>query len=317
MLSHIKEDLLESEICRRLNEKWSRLDQLRPLNEGQLHKLRQQLQIEMTYNSTAIEGNSLTLRETYLVLREGITIKNKPFKDHLEAKDHVEALDYLDEVINGEAITLSQNLIRQLHQLVMRETDKTWAGKYRTGAVVITGAAHTPPDAQAIPHAMDTFLKWYGASESTHHPVELAALAHHQLAHIHPFFDGNGRTARLLMNLILLRQKYPFAIILKNDRQRYYRVLQQADRNQPRALVRFVAQAVERSLNLYLRTFAADIKAEPLLTLTEAAKQSPYSAKYLNLLARSGKLDAVKQGRNWHTTLAAIARYRDDRRRKR
>lgn len=268
----------------------------------------------MTYNSNAIEGNSLTLRETALVLQEGVTIKGKPLKDHLEAKDHQEALAFLYELVDQSNDTISERLIRQLHQLVVRETETEWAGRYRTGAVMIAGADHTPPEALDVPQRMDDLIRWL-RTHRTLHPVELAALFHHRLAAIHPFVDGNGRTARLAMNVLLMRSGYPLAIILKHDRRKYYRVLQAADHGKSEAVVLLIAQAVERSLDLYLRAFGGS--TEKRLTLAEASHGSPYSPKYLNLLARSGRIDASKRGRVWYTTREAIEAYRVGRRRKR
>lgn len=301
---------------KRLDEKLAKLNALRPLNPAQVGKLREQLEIEMTYNSNAIEGNSLTLRETYLVLQEGMTIKGKPLKDHLEAKDHKEALDFLYELVSRSSHTLSEHLIRQLHQLVVRETDTECAGRYRTGSVIIGGADHTPPDATDVPRQMEELIRWLKKNEKSVHPVELAALLHHKIVFVHPFFDGNGRTARLVMNVFLMRKGFPLAIILKNDRKKYYRVLEKADKGGEAPLVLFIAQAVERSLDLYLRTFSK-IETGKLLTLAEASRGTSYGSKYLNLLARTGRLDAFKRGRVWYTTKEAIERYRKERLRRR
>lgn len=308
--------LLDPRMRKRLNEKSSELNKLRPLSPTQVQKLREQLEIEMTYNSNAIEGNSLTLRETWLVLREGMTIKGKPLKDHLEAKGHKEALDFLYELVSGERCTISEHLIRQLHQLVVQETEKEWAGRYRNGAVIIGGAKHIPPDALDVPRQMASLIQWLRKNERKMHTVELAAMLHHKLAAIHPFFDGNGRTARLIMNVILMRKGFPLAIILKNDRKKYYDVLQKADSGNPAPLTLFVAQAVERTLDLYLRTFAREISGK-LVNLAEASRNSPYGQKYMNLLARTGRIFAVKRGRIWYTTKEAIEEYRKGRMRNR
>ena len=307
---------IDARIRKRLDEKLKKLNKIRPLNAAQVKKLREQLEIEMTYNSNAIEGNSLTLRETWLVLHEGLTIKGKPLKDHLEAKDHKDALDFLYEIVSEKRCTVSAHLVRQLHSLVMRETEKEYAGRYRDGAVIIGGAKHVPPEAVDVPHQMDKLIKWFRSNERKLHAVELAAVLHHKLAAIHPFFDGNGRTSRLVMNIVLMRRGFPLAVILKNDRSRYYRVLQRADDGESAPLVLFLAQAVERSLDLYLRTFAGE-KEEKLMKLSQAAIGTPYSAKYLNLLARTGRIFSVKRGRFWYTTKKAVSDYRDDRMRKR
>ena len=295
----------------RLDQKLKTLQSLRPLPPTAIKKLREQFEIEMTYNSNAIEGNSLTLKETYLVIHEGITIKGKPLKDHLEAKDHHEALEFLHELISHNAQpTLSEHLIRTLHQLVVKKTDEEYAGKYRTSNVFIGGADHTPPDALQVPQEMRKLLVWFLNTRKKIHPVELSALLHHKLVHIHPFFDGNGRTARLVMNITLMRSGYPLVVILKNDRKKYYRALSQADKGDYSLFVKFIAQAVERSLDIYLRTLTpATQHREEFQLLSQISKSTSYSTKYLNLLARTGKLEAHKQGRNWLTSLEAVNRY--------
>lgn len=304
---------------KRLEEKRKRLAALRPLPPIAVHKLKEHFEIEMTYNSNAIEGNSLTLRETFLVLNEGITIKGKPLKDHLEAKNHKEALDFLCDLIDHEKkITFSEHLIKNLHQLVTQTIEKNWAGRYRNAPVRITGTPHQPPDALDVPALMADLVRWVGDEQEKMHVVELAAILQHKFVHIHPFFDGNGRTGRLLMNVLLLHKGYPLAIILKNDRKRYYRVLQEADKKNYKPLVEFVAKAVERSLDIYLSALTPSSKnKEKYITLSKAAKKSNYSAKYLNLLVNKNLLEAHKEGRNWVTTKQAIQRYKAGRQRKR
>jgi len=270
----------------------------------------------MTYNSNAIEGNRLTLRETLLVLQEGITIKGKPLRDHLEAKDHREALDALYNLVRRPSPPLSASLIRRLHRLLMQATDPSCAGRYRDGAVSITGASHVPPDAMSVPRQIGNLVRWLRRNHHKLHPVVLAALLHHKLVAVHPFFDGNGRTARLCMNVILMRRGFPLAIILKNDRTKYYYALQEADAGRPQLLVLLIAQAVERSLDLYLRTFQHG-SGDQLMTLAHASRGTRYSPKYLNLLARTGRLSAFKRGRIWYTTADAVRDYRANRLRQR
>lgn len=310
---------LNEDIKKRLEEKKERLDRLRPLPVQALKKLREQFELEMTYNSNAIEGNSLTLKETYLVISEGLTIKGKPLKDHLEAKNHTEALVYLYDLINKDKKhTISEHLIRSLHHLVVQDTDKEWAGQYRNSNVMITGADHKPPEAFGVPRLVRELIEWVKIENSRIHIVELAAMFHHKLVYIHPFFDGNGRTARLAMNVFLLQAGFPLVIVLKNDRKKYYRVLALADKGQYEPLVRFIAQAVERSLDIYFKVLTpATKKKEIFLPLADLSKQSSYSAKYLNLLARSGKLEAHKEGRDWLASKEALERYVQGRKRNR
>lgn len=310
---------LEQFLKARLELKLDELNKLRPLPPALVKKLREQFEVELTYNSNGIEGNSLTLKETFLVINEGITIKGKPLKDHLEAKNHYEALEYLAGFIEHDRKhTISEMLIRNLHQLITQDTEKEWAGKYRDRNVIIGGASHTPPEAIEVPGKMHDLIGWIRKNKNKLHPVELAALVHHKLVYIHPFFDGNGRTARLTMNLLLMQEGYPLVVVLKNDRKKYYRVLAKADQRDCAPLARFIAQCVERSLNIYLKALTpASVKKEVFLPLSEFCKATDFSAKYLNLLARQGKLEAYKQGRNWLTSKEAIGRYLKTRLRKR
>ena len=303
----------------RIDQKLRKLESLRPLPASAVKKLREQFEIEMTYNSNAIEGNSLTLKETYLVIPEGITIKGKPLKDHLEAKDHQVALEFLYDLIQyNSQPTLSEHLIRTLHQLVMKKTDEEYAGKYRSSNVLIGGADHTPPDALQVPIEMNNLMKWFIEKQKKLHPIELSALLHHKLVYIHPFFDGNGRTSRLVMNIVLMRKGYPLVVIQKNDRKKYYQVLNQADKENYLPLIKFIAQTVERSLDIYLKTLTPITQIrEQFLLLSKISPKTPYSTKYLNLLARQGKLEAHKQGRNWLTSVEAVNRYIQKRERQR
>lgn len=310
---------LEQHLQERIERKLKEIQKLRPLPQSALKKLQEQFRIEMAYNSNAIEGNSLTLKETFLVINEGITIKGKPLKDHLEAKDHHEALEYLYNLVDKEQKPgLSEHLIRTLHQLVMQKTDEEWAGRYRNSDVIIAGSDHKPPAASLIPAQMRQLVKWFGKDNQKLHLLELAALLHHKITFIHPFFDGNGRVARLVMNVVLMRAGYPLAVILKNDRKKYYRVLARADEGEYLPFVRFIAQSVERSLDIYLKTLTPKThKKEKFMSLSEISKKAPYSAKYLNFLARQGRLEAHKERRNWLTSLEAVRRYIQNRQRRR
>ena len=310
---------LDIKIANRIEEKLDKLNNLRPLPKSALKKLQDNFRIEMTYNSNAIEGNCLTLKETALVINEGVTVKGKPLKDHLEARDHNMALDYLYDLIeNRKNHTISEHLIRSMHQIIMRDTDKQWAGVYRNSNVIITGATYNPPDALDISHKMKELIDWIKNNKKKFHIIEFSALLHHKLVYIHPFFDGNGRTARIILNLFLMQYGFPLVIILKNDRKKYYNVLSQADKENYKPLVRFIAQSVERSLDLYLKILTpTSKKRENYSILSELAKKFPYSAKYLNLLIRQGKLEAHKEGRNWVSSDDAVRRYIESRERKR
>ena len=309
---------LHDRILERLTSSLAELNCHRPLKSSILKKLRDQFTIEMTYHSNAIEGNRLTLKETLLILREGVTIKGKNLQEHLEAKNHEEAMNFLFEVVDSKKrLTLSHLLIRSLHRLVVKDTESSIAGTYRSTDVQILGSKHRPPPGYQVQAQMTKFIEWLSENKNKYHSVKFAALAHHRFVAIHPFEDGNGRTGRLLMNLLLMRAGYPIAIILKNDRTKYYNALNDADSGDMQAIVRIVAQAVERTLNIYLRAIAKSTPQTELRLLSELSEQTEFSAKYLNLLARKGILKAQKEGRNWYSSLKDIESYKKNRMRKR
>ncbi|MCX6706269.1 MAG: Fic family protein [Candidatus Woesebacteria bacterium] len=316
---HISPKYVPQELIDRIDAKWKKLQSKRPLSPTLVAKLRERFMLEATYNSNAIEGNNLTFKETYFVINEGITIKGKSFKNHLEAKSHHEALEFIYNLVgNHRQTTISQHLIRQLQSLVIEPIDKSISGVYRTGEVAVTGATHQPPSAIEVPYLMSNLISWFGHNQNRFHPIELAAVIHHKLVSIHPFVDGNGRCARLLMNIILMQKGYPLVIILKNDRKIYYEALSKADNGNLIPFVTFVARTVERSLDIYLETLSVTrIKEDKFLPLSIIGKRIKFSAKYLNLLARSGKLVAHKEGRNWLTSISSVEDYLISRKRQR
>ncbi len=297
-------------ILNRIGEKLVLLKKARPFPPYIVNKLREQFSIEMNYNSNAIEGNTLTLRETMLVLQQGITVKGKSLKDHLEVKNQAEAINYLYDVVSDKKdIPMSELLIRNLHSLVVQNIDGVEAGSYRTYDVRITGSKHVPPPAFEVPHKMHDLITWYKSNKKVLDSITLATEFKHRFVHIHPFGDGNGRVSRLIFNIILMKEGYPIVVILKNDRTKYYKALQKADKGKVDDLVFFISQAVERSLDLYIRAIKNSTKENTLMSLSEIAPQTKYDAEYLGLLVRMGKIAGVKEGRNWKTSLDAIQRY--------
>jgi Fic family protein len=289
----------------RILSKKKALDNLRPLPLQLVRKLREQMQIEFTYNSNAIEGNTLSLRETQLVIREGITVRGKSLREHLEARNHPDAIDYVEGLARKETV-LRQDHILRVHALLMRGVDDDNAGKYRTGQVRVAGATFMPAPAQKIPEMIGELLQTLRQNPDELRPIELAAFFHHKLVYIHPFLDGNGRTARLLMNAVLMREGYPFTVLLKVDRPKYLRALIEADSGHLIPFANFTANCVERSLDIYLLAFE---KEAEILTLAEASKRTPYTQEYLSLLARTGSLGAFKLRRNWVITRKALDEY--------
>jgi len=293
-----------------LEEKLKKLNKLRPISKTLLLQLKERFEVEMTYNSNAIEGNTLTLKETYWVIQQGITVKGKSLKDHLEAKNHKEALDFLYETIeHSKNFTFSEHLIKELHSLIIQDIDKNIAGQYRDVDVFIAGTEHIPPNALEIPFKMRELVDWAKKNHKKIDIVEFATIFHHKFVHIHPFQDGNGRTGRLLMNIFLMQYGFPIAIIQKNDRQKYYRVLEMADNGNYKPLVLFTSQAILRSLNIYLDVLTPSKDKENFISLAIATKYCSYSQAYLGKLAKEGKLEAIKIKRNWTTTKEAIERY--------
>ncbi|MDA3780676.1 MAG: Fic family protein, partial [Bacteroidales bacterium] len=262
-----------------LKEKLNILSSFRPINKTLLDKIRENFQVEMTYNSNAIEGNTLTKKETFWIISEGLTIKGKSLKEHLEVKNHKEALDFLYELNDvSKKNTISEHLIKQIHSLVVKEADSDIAGVYRNGDVFISGSDHTPPSGFKVSGEMEKLIKWINKEKDNYHVIELSAMLHHKLVAIHPFWDGNGRTARIIMNILIMHLGYPMTIILRNDRQRYYRVLSEADKGNYKNLCEFLAQSVTRSLNVYLKTLKPSKKEEDkLLSLAKLSKHCDYS----------------------------------------
>lgn len=294
-----------------LEEKLNILNSFRPINKTLLSKIKENFQVEMTYNSNAIEGNTLTKKETFWVIKEGLTIKGKSLKEHLEAKNHKEALDFLYELVEyNKKNTISEHLIKQMHSLVVKEADSEIAGMYRKGNVFISGSDHILPSGFKVASEMEKLIKWLKKEKNNYHVIELSSLLHHKLVAIHPFWDGNGRVARIIMNILIMHAGYPMTIILKNDRRRYYRVLSEADKNNYKNLCEFTAQNVIRSLNLYLEILKPSKKEfDKMLLLSELSKYCDYSAAYLKKLALANKIEAVKKGRNWYSSKNAVEKY--------
>ncbi len=291
----------------RIQKKKKQLDQLRPIPTVVLEKLKKQLALEWTYNSNAIEGNTLTLQETRLVLEEGMTIKGKPLREHFEAKNHENAIQYLEKIIQ-QNFKCTESHIFEIHKLVLDGIEEEFAGRYRDGQVRIIGANFIPPAGHKVPDLMTEFVKKVTIQQKRGNFLSLATFAHHRFVWIHPFFDGNGRTARLFMNLLLMKEGYPPAIILKNDRKKYYDALNQANKENYEKLTLLIGQAIERSLDIYISAFSTHSNEE-YISLSQIAPHTPYSAEYLGFLARKGFINAYKQGRNWVSNLQSVQEY--------
>ena len=199
------------------------IDGERPFSKRLVSSLREKLIVEWTYNSNAIEGNTLTLSETKVVL-EGITIGGKSMVEHLETINHRQAIIFVEDLVSGKE-ALSEWNIKNIHGLILRGIDHQNAGKYRIENVVISGAKHIPPKHYEINHVMQKLISEYHNDWKDYHPVVKATLLHGEFVKIHPFNDGNGRTSRLLLNFELMKNGYSPIIIKKEDRAKYYEVL--------------------------------------------------------------------------------------------
>lgn len=236
----------------KIDELLRRVNDCRPLTGGEVARLRDEFLIEFTYDSNAIEGNTLTLQETALIINEGITIAEKPLKDHLEVIGHKEAYFYVEDLVK-QKLPLSEKVIKDIHSIVLMDKPQD-KGIYRHVPVRIMGAVHTPPEPWAVPVQMEQLLADYCGNMQKLHPIERAALFHLRFEGVHPFIDGNGRTGRLLLNLELMKEGYPAINVKFADRRKYYdcfTAYHQLGGN-PQAMVELVAGYVAEVLERYL-----------------------------------------------------------------
>lgn len=235
----------------KIDEKKARLDAKRPLPKYTLRSLREKLLLEWTYNSNAIEGNTLTLNETKVVL-EGITVGGKTMREHLEVINHRDAIAYVEEMVRRKE-SLSEWQIKNLHRLILKGINDAYAGNYRDQQVFISGAKHTPPAPFLIKEQMEKLMNWYEQETKQLHPVTRGAMLHAIFVGIHPFIDGNGRTARLLLNLELMKDGFPPVVIKVENRLGYYEALDKAHTQKVYDdFIQLVAKEEEYSLDLYL-----------------------------------------------------------------
>lgn len=222
-------------LLNRIDEYQGLIDSRRPLKPEEVRELDEYFRIGTTYSSNALEGNTLTISETKVILEDGITIGGKPIKDCYEATGHAKAYDYMLEIARNGQSEFSEEVICRLHQLFYSNQDAEHAGIYRDYQVFITGTEYLPPVPEEVPDLMRQFVEELNAKRESLHPVLLAAYAHRRLVDIHPFKDGNGRCARLLMNLILVSRGYQIISIPPILRHEYITALQISQRAaQPR-----------------------------------------------------------------------------------
>lgn len=237
---------------KKIDELQKEINQHRPLNEKETKQFREYFKIGLTYSSNALEGNSLTETETKIILEDGLTIGGKTLKEHFEVVGHGQAYEYLFNLVENKKLT-EENILK-IHELFYFLTDIAHAGKYRMEQVFITGTDFIPPSPKKVPLLMKEFAKTILSLEEQVHPVEYAALLHKKLVKIHPFVDGNGRTARLVMNLALLQHGYVITVIPPILRTDYINSLKQSDDD---SFVAFISCMVYECQRDYLRLLRA------------------------------------------------------------
>jgi Fic family protein len=275
----------------------AQLDAYRPFPQAVIQNLNEWFTVELTYTSNAIEGNTLTRAETALLIEKGLTVGGKPLKDHIEATNHKQALDYIYQLIDKN--TLKRDDILSIHRLILKGIDDVDAGCLRSVAVRISGSTVIFPNFAKLPKLMDDLESWLGDSDL--HPVDKAIQAHYQLVTIHPFVDGNGRTARLLMNLLLMQQGYPPIIVAPKHRLKYINSLEKAQlTGNLDDYVGLMYRLLDVSLNIYLKALdyqrpeQGDVSEDELLKIGELSKATGILISTLRYWIKLGLLDVER-----------------------
>lgn len=242
---------IDENLAKALEGRLERLNELRPLPPEALKRLRDKFEVDMTYHSNAIEGNRLTLRETWLVLRKGMTIRGKSVNEHLEATNHAEAIGLLEKMADKKT-EITEKDVLGLHAVILDKISPRDAGFYRHEQVFIEGSRIRLPKWKEVPKLMRAVYSELNDKSKGTAAIRSAVKIHHDTVRIHPFVDGNGRLARLLMNLRLMRAGFPPTILRREERRAYYSALEKADKGDFRALSMLVAKDVEMALDLYL-----------------------------------------------------------------
>ena len=284
--------------------KKKKLDSLNPISDITLKALEDWFKIELTYSSNAIEGNTLNRRETAEVIERGISavISGKPLKDLLEARNHAMALEFIENLtkkLKGHQFITVED-IKAVHKIILTGIDNNWAGTYRQTEVFIKGSNAEFPPPQKVPPLMKKFINWLQTQQGTH-PVQVAADAHFKFVSIHPFIDGNGRTARLLMNIILIMNGYPMAIIPNEEKSAYLATFDSARiDNNMEPFYDLIEKAVERSLDAYINaakgkpTISALIGEAKFLKIGQMAKACDETIPTIRWWTKEGLLKVSK-----------------------
>lgn len=281
-----------------LSKQKKELDRLRPFPKELVRNLDDWFRVELTYTSNAIEGNTLTRQETALVVEKGLTVGGKSLREHLEASNHAQALNWIKQRVSSGSKNILEQDILLIHETILKGIDEDNAGRYRKVPVRISGSNVILPNYLKVPELVKNMLTWL-KKQSDLHPVEIAAEAHYQLVSIHPFVDGNGRTARLLMNMILMLHGYPPAIINNKDRLKYIKSLEKAQLGGTKDdYYQLIDKALARSLEIYLKALKNQEprmeKEEKLLKIGELAKLTAQSVSTIRHWTREGLLEVAE-----------------------
>jgi len=299
-----------------LQDEKMQLDSYRPLPFDLVRNLEDWFRVELTYTSNAIEGNTLSRAETALVVEKGITVAGKSLKEHLEAVNHAQALELIKQLADRKRTALTEGHILDIHRLILQKIDDHNAGRYRSIPVRIAGSTSVLPNPIKVPDLMSEYIRWLRAIKD--HPVKVAADAHFKLVTIHPFTDGNGRTARLVMNLLLTQAGYPPAIIRKQDRKKYIDSVEAGQlTGSLNDFYSLIYQAVNRSLDIYLDSVQP--KPEPpksspgkLLKIGDLAELTRETVPTIRHWTRGGLLSAADHSPGgyqlYHRNMIGIAK---------
>ena len=290
-----------------LTQKKQQLEDQKPLSTRIFKNLEEWIKVELTYSSNAIEGNTLTRLETAEIIEKGIStvLKKKPLKDQLEAINHAKAVEHIKNLAqqkkSHQYITLED--IKSIHKIILTSIDDPWAGRYRESEIFVRGATVKFPLPKNVPYSMQKFTGWLETQQGVH-PAKVAADAHFRLVSIHPFVDGNGRTARLLMNLILIINGYPISIVRNEDRTNYLEAVNLAQtKNDPHLYYSLIYQAIERSLDAYLNAakgtpaipaLMSKSKNNKLLKIGELALATNQTKASIRFWTKEGLLDIAQ-----------------------
>ena len=245
------ENWLGNKLLESIELKMGKLDSMRPLSQTVLKNLSEKFEVDMTYHSNAIEGNRMTLRETWLVLRKGVTISGKSLREHLEVTNHAEAIGLLRSLVELER-RITESDVLNLHALILDKIDPTGAGLYRQEQVYISGSNVKLAKWRDVPELMQKVYGELNNDDTGVKAIYSAVQVHYDTVKIHPFVDGNGRLARLLMNLRLMRAGYPPTVLRKEERRGYYSALERADSDEMGPLATLIGNDINRALDLYL-----------------------------------------------------------------